>query len=69
MEEMLFETTNMPNIKRMDELLVAHGHDASRSLRMFVQKNSDLSADDIAKVFCAMDRAAENSPYHTFVDF
>lgn len=60
--------SDMPHLKEMDEVLGVRDGRAECNIRMFVQKSSDLIADDFAAEFCQMAAAARKEPYLTSTD-
>lgn len=47
----------MPRVREMDELLLQKLRAGTYGLRLFVQKNGDITEDDLASDFLLMERA------------
>ena len=57
--------TEMPYLREMDRILQEKAQTGTLGVRLFVQKNSDLSPDDVARDFRAMELARIGNPYYT----
>lgn len=54
--------TLMPNVQEMDRLLTRKLKEGTIGLRLFVQKNADLTEDDFASDFLQMENMRETTP-------
>lgn len=60
--------TAMPYVEKMQERLSYQAKDGARGLRLFVQRSSDLTEDDIAHDYLVLENKRVQSPFVVAID-